>query len=83
MFLFIFQIYINFCTFPEKDHPHRLCISKLANPKRCGWISRGNMVKGSNSISTTAPLPNSLIFVKVIELEKVTRSHMKSLKNIR
>ena len=37
----------------------------------------------ADSISTAAPLPDSLMTMKVIELEKVTRSDMQSLKTFR
>ena len=41
-----------------------------------------NVVNGSKhcSMSTTAPLPYSLITVKLLELEKLTFSDMQSLK---
>ena len=45
-------------------------------PQKATWATGQNI----ESISTPAPLPYSLITVKVIELEKVTISDMKSLK---
>ena len=43
-----------------------------------------NVVNGPNtvSLSTTAPLPYSLIIVKVIELETVSLSDMENLKTV-
>ena len=34
--LCIFQIYIKFSTFSNKDDPHRLCISEITDSERCG-----------------------------------------------
>ena len=47
--------------------------------RQAAWYTGGN----TDSISTAAPLPYSLINMKVIELEKVTRSYMQSLKTFR
>ena len=32
----IFQIYIKFSTFSEKDDPRSLCISKITDPEKRG-----------------------------------------------
>ena len=44
--------------------------------RQATWLTGRN----TDSVSTADPLPYSLILAKVIELQKVTRSDMQSLK---
>ena len=86
---------LNFEYFFKKGHPHRRCISEITDSAKSDYINvekvpfprllqQATWLTGANrfAIWTTAPLPDLLIIVNVIELEKVSFNAAQNLKTV-